>query len=64
MKLDNLLIPHTRINSKWIKDFNVRHEAIKIIEEKHRQQNLGHWSSSIFSDISLQAMETKEKINK
>ena len=64
MKVDHLLIPHTRINSKWMKDLNVRPETIKILEENigSKISDIAH--SNILSDIFPQAKETKEKINK
>ena len=64
MKLDHLLIPHIRINSKWIEDLNVRPKTIKIIEENigSKISDIAH--SNILSDMSPQAWETKEKINK
>ena len=62
MKLDCLLTPHIRINSKWIKDLNVRHKTIKCVEENIGSKILNITHSNILLDISPQARETK--INK
>ena len=61
MKLDHLLALHTRINSKWIKDLNVRSETIKIIDQNIGSKILDISHSNILSDISPPARETKEK---
>nr|KAF6403666.1 hypothetical protein HJG59_010066 [Molossus molossus] len=62
-KLDHQLMPYTRINSKWIKDFNVACECIKILEENVGNKISDITCSRIFTDTSRKTRETKEKMN-
>ena len=64
MKVGHFLIPHTRINSKWIKDLNIRLKPIKIIEENIGSKISDIACSNILLDIATQAREAEEKINK
>ena len=64
MKLEHFLTPYTKINSKWIKDLNVRLENIKLLEE-----NIGKTLSDIHHSRVLyepppRILEIKAKIKK
>ena len=63
MKLEHFITPYTKINSKWIKDLNIRPEIVKLLEE-----NLGRMlddinQSKILYDPPPRTTEIKTKVN-
>ena len=64
MKLKHFLIPYTKINSKWIKDLNIRPETIKLLEENIGKTLSNRNHSRILYGPPPRILERKAKINK
>ena len=64
MKLEHSLTPYTKVNSKWIKDLNVRLDTIKFLEENIGRTLFDINHSNIFLDPPPRVIKIKAKINK
>ena len=64
MNLEHFVTPYTKINSKWIKDLNIRPETIKLLEENIGKtlSDINH--SRVIYDPPPRVMEIKARINK
>ena len=63
MKLEHFLSPYTKVNSKWIKDLNVRSDSIKVLEENIGRTFYDINHSKTLFDPPPREMEIKTKIN-
>ena len=64
MKLDHQFTPYAKVNSRWIKDLNISHNTIKVVDEYIDRKISDIPCSNIFTDMSRRARDIKERINK
>ena len=64
IKLEHILTSYTNVNSKWVKDLNVRPETTKLLEENGGRTLSDINYSKILYDPPLRVMEIKTNINK
>ena len=63
MKLEYFLTPYTKVNSKWIKDLNVRPETMKLLKKNIGRTISDTNHSKILYNLPPRVMEIKTKIN-
>ena len=63
-EIEHFLIPYTKVNSKWMKDLNVRPETIKLLEENISRTLNNINQSKILYDQPHRVMKIKTKVNK
>ena len=64
MKLDHQFTPYTKIYSRWVKDLNISHYTIKVLEENIGRKISDIPHNYILTDMSPKARDIKERINK
>ena len=64
MKLEHFLRPYTKINSKWIKDLNVRQETVNLLEKNIGKTFDDINQSKILYDPPPRVIERKTRVNK
>ena len=64
MKLNHSLTPYTIINSKWIKDLNIRPKTVKLLEENTGSNLLDIVFDNDFLNLTSKTKATKAKLNK
>ena len=63
MKLNHQVTRYTKINSKWIKDLNISHDTIKVLQENIGRKISDIPHSNSFINMSPRARDIKERIN-
>ena len=64
MKLEYSLAPRTKVNSKWLKDLDISHDTIQLLDEKTGKKFSDISHTIVFLGQSPKATEVKAKINK
>ena len=64
MRLEHTLIQHTKVNSKWLKDLNIGHDIIELLEVSIGKASSDTNHPNVFLGQSLKAREIKTKLNK
>ena len=63
MNSEHTLTPFTKINSKWFKDLNMRHDTVQVLDENTGKTFFDINQTNVFLGQSLKIIELKAKIN-